>query len=177
MSRASYDPPERFVAGTVGPPGQRAFFLQAVRPGSRTTMSVEKFQVALLADRIEDLLDATGTRTTQPPAPDNDPLETPFDDDFRIVAMSVEWDTERELVHLRCHDRDPDDADADQDARAAGLPPEIQTVDVVIQPGTAQEFARRCKALVSAGRPPCPFCGGPLDPTGHICPRANGYRR
>ena len=41
----------------------------------------------------------------------------------------------------------------------------------------ARAFARRCTRLVQAGRPPCPFCGGPLDPTGHICPRANGYRR
>lgn len=177
MSRASYDP-SRALRRRHGRATRAAGLLPPGRPsGVADDDVVEKFQVALLADRVEDLLDATGTRTTQPPAPDNDPLETPFDDDFRIVAMSVEWDTERELVHLRCHDRDPDDADADQDARAAGLPPEIQTVNVVIQPGTAQEFARRCKALVSAGRPPCPFCGGPLDPTGHICPRANGYRR
>ncbi|MCB1239503.1 MAG: DUF3090 family protein, partial [Tetrasphaera sp.] len=35
----------------------------------------------------------------------------------------------------------------------------------------------RAGALVAAGRPPCPFCGQALDPSGHICPRANGYRR
>jgi uncharacterized repeat protein (TIGR03847 family) len=44
-------------------------------------------------------------------------------------------------------------------------------------PAQARAFARRCARVVSAGRPACPFCGQPLDPTGHICPRANGYRR
>ena len=53
----SFDPPERFVAGTVGPPGQRTFFLQA-RSGARvTTVALEKQQVSVLAERIEELLD------------------------------------------------------------------------------------------------------------------------
>jgi uncharacterized repeat protein (TIGR03847 family) len=47
----------------------------------------------------------------------------------------------------------------------------------VLSPPQARSFVRRARALVSAGRPPCPFCGGPLDPTGHVCPRANGYKR
>ena len=53
----------------------------------------------------------------------------------------------------------------------------MQTLRVVLDPPAARAFARRCGAVVSAGRPSCPFCGQPLDPTGHICPRANGYRR
>ena len=43
--------------------------------------------------------------------------------------------------------------------------------------GKAVAFAQRSKALVNAGRLPCPFCGIPIDPRGHLCPRANGYRR
>ena len=38
-------------------------------------------------------------------------------------------------------------------------------------------FCERATALVNAGRPACPFCGLPVDPLGHLCPRANGYRR
>ncbi|MFN8098325.1 MAG: DUF3090 domain-containing protein [Dermatophilaceae bacterium] len=177
MSLVSYDPPARFVAGTVGPPGQRTFYLQVVGAGARSTVACEKFQVELLADRINDLLDATATRVQPPPDPDNEPLETPFDEDFRVGTMTLEWDAEHELVHLHCHDRDPEAAGDVEAARAEGLPDEMQTVHIVFPPLIAQEFARRCKALVSAGRPPCPFCGGPLDPDGHICPRANGYRR
>jgi len=48
---------------------------------------------------------------------------------------------------------------------------------VLIPLGYAESFAKRAIAVVGAGRVPCPFCGGPIDPSGHLCPRANGYRR
>ena len=64
----------------------------------------------------------------------------------------------------------------DSDEEAEELPP-LGVVRVSLPPAQARAFARRARALISAGRPPCPFCGGPLDPTGHVCPRANGYRR
>jgi uncharacterized repeat protein (TIGR03847 family) len=48
---------------------------------------------------------------------------------------------------------------------------------VKITPSYARDFVARAQVLVAAGRPPCPFCLQPLDPAGHICPRANGYRR
>jgi uncharacterized repeat protein (TIGR03847 family) len=48
---------------------------------------------------------------------------------------------------------------------------------VLIPLGYAESFAKRAIAVVGAGRAPCPFCGGPIDPSSHLCPRANGYRR
>ena len=48
---------------------------------------------------------------------------------------------------------------------------------VKITASYARDFVARAQALVSAGRPPCPFCMQPIDPAGHICPRANGYKR
>jgi uncharacterized repeat protein (TIGR03847 family) len=48
---------------------------------------------------------------------------------------------------------------------------------VLIPLGYAESFAKRAIAVVGAGRAPCPFCGGPIDPGGHLCPRSNGYRR
>ena len=35
----SYDPPDRFIAGTVGQPGERTFYLQATG-GGRVTSTV-----------------------------------------------------------------------------------------------------------------------------------------
>ena len=177
MSLAQYDPPERFVVGTVGPPGNRTFFLQARSAGSLTTVSVEKVHIQAIADRISDLLESTAAAPMVPPAMDNDPLDTPFEDEFRVTTMSLAWDPERARVVIECHDRDPDDEDEMEQARAAGLPEQTQSMRVSLPAPMAAEFVRRSKALVSAGRPPCPFCGGPLDPEGHICPRANGYRR
>ena len=51
------------------------------------------------------------------------------------------------------------------------------SLDMVDKPAATREFIARAKRVVDAGRPPCPFCGQPLDPSGHLCPRHNGYRR
>lgn len=184
MPVLEFDPPERFVAGTVGPPGQRTFFLQA-RAGSRlTSVSLEKQQVSTLADRVTDLLNdfADADAADVPPAAgeDLDPLSTPIEDEFRVGTMSLGWDADRNVVILECHDAQ-DAVDVDDEGEPIlepERPGESETVlRVVIEPAQARAFARRCLKLVTAGRPPCPFCGGPLDPTGHVCPRANGYKR
>jgi uncharacterized repeat protein (TIGR03847 family) len=184
MPVLEFDPPDRFVAGTVGPPGQRTFFLQA-RDGSRlASVSLEKQQLSTLADRVNDLLDdfAAGEATdvVAEAYEDVDPLATPIEDEFRVGTMSLGWDAERRVVIVECHDGREDLA-VDEEGEPM-LEPEqpgaFETVlRVVIEPAPARAFARRCAKVVAAGRPPCPFCGGPLDTSGHICPRSNGYKR
>jgi uncharacterized repeat protein (TIGR03847 family) len=164
----SFDPPERFVAGTVGPPGQRTFFLQA-RAGTRvTSVALEKQQVSVLAERIDELLDeliiaGEGESTIPAVTPlgleDALPLEQPIVEEFRAGTMTLSWDAEDERVVVEVL---PFTDEADVDPLPAGL---------------ARAFTKRAQAVVSAGRPPCPFCGGPVDPEGHLCPRANGFRR
>ena len=183
MPLSEFDPPERFVAGTVGPPGQRTFFLQA-RSGARLmTVSIEKLHVSILADRIGELLDTVSFVEDAPDVTsaedtDTDPLETPIEDDFRVNTVSLGWDENRRVIVIECHDRDPDEeAETADEGHEDVLAGEAQSLRVVIAPDTARAFATRCQALVAAGRPSCPFCGGPIDPDGHICPRANGYRR
>ena len=167
MPATVFDPPERFVAGTVGPPGGRTFFLQASGDGRLVSVSLEKVQVSVLADRVNDLLDAhaEGTATEPPGDGDTEPLATPIEDEFRVDTVSLAWDEGRSTVVIECHDRDPEEE------------PPVDSVRVVLDPTSARAFARRCLAIVAAGRPPCPFCGQPLDPEGHICPRSNGYKR
>jgi uncharacterized repeat protein (TIGR03847 family) len=55
--------------------------------------------------------------------------------------------------------------------------PEAMVMRVSLTGAAARAFAKRAIAVVAAGRPPCPFCGNPLDADGHVCPRANGHRR
>jgi len=178
MALVEFDPPDRFVAGTVGPPGQRTFFLQASAGRRVTSVSLEKEQVSVLADRINDLLDSyaggAGGDHAAAPLVDNAPLDTPIEDDFRVNTLSLGWDDTRHVVVIECLDRDPDDP---EEADPEVLAEEPRQVRVVLTPATARAFARRAQSVVSAGRPPCPFCGGPLEPEGHICPRANGYKR
>jgi uncharacterized repeat protein (TIGR03847 family) len=195
-----YDPPQRFVAGTVGQPGARTFFLQAKGPRagsagpSVTSVALEKQQVSALAERVEELLDEVVRRSggsapvpavTPADAEDLAPMETPIEEEFRVGTMSLSWDGDRELVVIECFEvgDDPEDDDTEDDetgGSARGLPDAgdaRSVLRVAISGTTARAFAKRALALVVAGRPPCPFCAGPLDPEGHVCPRANGYRR
>jgi uncharacterized repeat protein (TIGR03847 family) len=185
-----YDLPERFVAGTVGVPGERTFFLQA-RSGTRvTSVALEKAQVAVLAERVEELLDEVlrvsgGTAAVPAVAPvdaeDNEPLDAPIEEEFRVGAMSLAWDPDVGRVVVECFAEgvsvDEEDEDEDDEAGEAGEELEGAVLRVSMSGAAARAFTKRALAVVAAGRPPCPFCNGPLDPSGHICPRANGYRR
>jgi len=195
-----YDPVDRFVAGTVGEPGGRTFFLQARgRMGSTgttalTSVSLEKQQVQALAERVDEMLDEVVRRSGgSAPVPavapagsqDLDPMDTPIEEEFRVGTMSLVWDDDRGRVVIECFsasaDDDADDADeseaADEDDVPAGTGGDRSVLRVTLTGSAARSFARRALALVAAGRPPCPFCTEPLDPQGHVCPRANGYRR
>ncbi len=172
MAVYDFERPERFVAGTVGPPGQRTFFVQ-VRDGRRlVSVSCEKEQLSVLADRLLDLLDdlagAGGGDAAAAQLTDDAPLDTPIEDEFRANTVSLGWDGEAQAVLLEVQREDDAEADGGEPSDA---------LRVVLGAAQARAFARRVQALVAAGRPPCPFCGQPLDPRGHVCPRANGYRR
>jgi uncharacterized repeat protein (TIGR03847 family) len=182
-----YDPPERFVAGTVGPPGQRTFFLQA-REGSRvTSVALEKEQVAVLAERIGDLLDQVAQQTdldtsASSDALDSEPLEQPIVEEFRAGTMTLAWDGEDEVVAIEVfpveETADEDSAGSEDPPEEVAVAPEVEELLLVrVPPATARGFVSRALTVVSAGRPSCPFCGGPIDPEGHLCPRANGFRR
>ena len=183
----SFDPPERFVAGTVGPPGQRTFFLQA-RTGPRvTSVALEKQQVSVLAERIDELLDellrTTDGDSTIPALPpqsmeDNDPLEQPIVEEFRAGTMTLSWDAADERIVVEVFTF-TEEAVVDPGTPEEEIEePEPEEILVVRLPaGLARAFSKRAQAVVGAGREPCPFCGGPMDPAGHLCPRANGFRR
>jgi uncharacterized repeat protein (TIGR03847 family) len=182
----SYDPPERFVAGTVGQPGQRTFFLQA-REGARvTSIALEKLQVLVLATRIDELLDevmTAGAANTVPAvAPldleDSDPLEQPIDEEFRAGTMTLSWDSTDERIVVEVFPFTEESVVSPDQPEEEIEEPEPEEMLVVRLPaGLARAFSKRAQAVVAAGRQPCPFCGNPLDPEGHLCPRANGFRR
>lgn len=183
MSRAIhvFRTPDRFVAGTVGEPGDRSFFLQAVHDARVVSVALEKQQVQVLADRVGLLLDEVARRfgTDVPPEEtethDLDPLVTPVDAEFRVGTMGLGWDADAgavvvELLAITETEVDEsvvlDDTDEGPDA-----------VRVFLSPEQAREFAARSERVIAAGRPPCPLCGEPLAPGGHMCVRTNGYRR
>jgi uncharacterized repeat protein (TIGR03847 family) len=168
--RNEFTRPERFVAGTVGQPGERAFYLQ-IRSSSRLfSVAVEKAQVQAIAARMENMVSevrkANPLITVDKLPLDDSPLESPIDSEFEIGAMSLSWNDETKLICVELFELEDDEEDS-----------EGEVLEINITLGMASAFSSRSKAVVNAGRLPCPFCGIPIDPRGHLCPRANGYRR
>jgi len=162
--------PERFVAGTVGEPGERAFYLQ-VRASTRLLcVAVEKAQVQAISSRLEimigEIRKSNPLLIVEKLPTDDAQLESPIDAEFQIGAMSLAWDDESKLISVELFELEDDEEDS-----------EGEVVIINISIAMAAAFCARSKAVVNAGRLPCPFCGIPIDPRGHLCPRANGYRR
>ncbi len=172
-----FAPPQRFVAGTVGSPGARSFYLQA-RDGVRlVTVAVEKAQVVLLAEQLTELLDELGRHgvaaglVAPVGAPDTSPLERPIEADFWVATIALGWDPRGSRVVVEAQA-------AGGEGSAAGFsddPDGPDALRVLVAAGAARAFARRAGRLVDAGRPSCPLCGQPLDDD-HVCPRQNGHR-
>ena len=174
--RFLFDQPDRFITGTVGAPGSRTFFLQA-RDGARVvSVSLEKVQVAVLSQRLAELLEELerrgieGTAEIPGAVGDTGALDEPLNEVFRAGTLSLGWDTRDELVLLEARELTEDDLE-DDDAHEDG--PDI--FQIRFAPAEARQFVARALRVLAAGRPPCPLCGQPLDPQGHLCPRRNGH--
>jgi uncharacterized repeat protein (TIGR03847 family) len=180
--RYLFDPPERFVAGTIGQPGDRTFFLQA-RDGPRVVSVVmEKVQVAVLAARLGELLTelerrgvAQAALADAAPPDDSSPLDEPLNEAFRAGSVTLGWDSGvgRVLVEARAQSEAGETIDPDEDDDEDEDGPDLLRVRISLD--AARSFVVRTARVVAAGRPPCPLCGAPLDPQGHICPRQNGH--
>ena len=177
-----FDPPDRFVAGTVGQPGDRTFYLQASGGGRTVSVALEKVQVQVLADRLEELLDtARRTGADVPAVPsreleDTAPLDAPVEEEFRVGAMGLAWDGDSERVVVEAlAQAEPGEGEEVEPLSDAVDGPDALRVHLSAE--AVRAFVRRAQRVVAAGRPPCPLCSLPLDPEGHICPRQNGHRR
>jgi uncharacterized repeat protein (TIGR03847 family) len=152
--------PDRIVVGTVGEVGQRLFLLQCAQGATRLTVKLEKQQVSVVADLLGQLV-----RDLPRPGhlPDDLPLEEPAEPDWVVGTVGVSYDEVDDRIVLVVEELVPDD---EQGAIAR----------LSITREQAGAFAIQATRLVESGRPPCPLCGSPLDPSGHECPRTNGHR-
>lgn len=155
--------PERVAFGALGPVGRRTFVLQA-REGTRVvTCKLEKQQVAALSRHLARLLAGLGLPEELPPA-DFLELEDFDEPEFVVGALGIRYDEATDRVLLVA------DAVVAEEGEEPGV-----SLSVVLTRAQAAALAIRGVQLVEAGRPPCPICGYPLDPRGHVCPRQNGH--
>jgi len=179
MPRVIYrhQPATRFIVSAIGEPGERQFFIQVKSSEGLNSVTLEKTQVIALTERFEELIRelrrgklATAADLSAAAVVDNLPMELPIDQDFQVGVISITWEKDLVFVNIQAISQDEDlildDLDSGPDLIIATL-----RIDQV------KGFCERAKSIVNAGRPACPFCGLPIDPLGHLCPRANGYRR
>jgi uncharacterized repeat protein (TIGR03847 family) len=168
----------RFTVGTVGMPGERTFYLQFTSGNQVISASLEKSQVAALSERLNYMLKEI--RLVHPLAPrpqlirDSLPLETPVVEEFRIGSLAIFYDEAQELIQIDLREINAGEEEDEED-----LPPvdNVVMIRLFITATQAKTFHDRAELVIAAGRQPCPFCGFPIDPQGHLCARANGYRR
>ena len=187
MSRITteHDPVDRFTTGTVGVPGERAFFLQVRSPRGLSSMLLEKTQVQALSERLKILLRELRTgglasldELALAHNRDTEALDFPIEEDFRVGVIGISWDnaTQRLTIEIQADNSqgvedllDDDEAEFFEDA------PELVRLSLRIH--QARTFIDRAESVINAGRQVCPFCGLPINVDGHLRPRANGYRR
>ena len=174
--------PDRFLAGTVGQPGEREFFLQVVDGRRVLSVACEKQQVAVLADRLGSLITEVARRFgaeaegAAVAAADSElSLSTPVDAEFRVGTMGLAWDGEGSQVIVELLALSEEEVGEDIVLEDSDEGPDALRVFMSLS--EARDFAQHAEKVVAAGRPPCPLCNGPLDAEGHICPRLNGYHR
>jgi uncharacterized repeat protein (TIGR03847 family) len=170
------DPVTRLTADAVGEPGQRTFYLQAASGADQVTLLVEKEQVRRLAENLQTWLPELAASRPEDPAEaaaaeaGELALSEPLEPDFRVGQLSLSYDAERDRVLVVATELQ---ADEEEDPLEAPEPLEVRLY--VTRP-QLRVLARHGAQVVARGRPLCPLCGNPLDPTGHICPAQNGHR-
>jgi uncharacterized repeat protein (TIGR03847 family) len=156
--------PDRFTAGTVGPPGQRTFFLQGRDARELVTLKVEKEQVAALAEYLAGLL--TRMPVNAGDVPQDVELVEPVEPVWAVASIAVGYDGATDRILVVANEV------AEEDEEPAG---ESAAARFSITRPQAAAFVVRAQALMQGGRPVCPLCSQPKDPDGHVCPRANGH--
>jgi uncharacterized repeat protein (TIGR03847 family) len=169
--------PDIFTADYVGEPGGRIFYIQARGEFGSLTYLLEKQQVAVLADKLRELLvmvDPADTLAGAEPA--RDPalgLLDPIEPEWRVGMMGLSYEEAQELVLVLVRPVEEEAEDQEPSLEDS----EVPGVEFRLRRDQVRAFVLHALAVVAEGRPLCPLCGLPMDPDGHICPASNGHRR
>ena len=159
-------PLSRIAAETFGEPGRRTFRLTLESGRATSLLWLEKeqlFQLGVgLREAVQRQTESERERGSAPTAPGWSGAETTIE--FRARILSGRHDQDTNSFYLQ--------AQGGEESESGAEPPSVSFWITVDQAAAlAEESLRIC----AAGRPPCFLCGLPIDPQGHVCPRANGH--
>jgi uncharacterized repeat protein (TIGR03847 family) len=160
VSEHDLDAPDEFTVGAIGEVGSRVFLLQCRQGTALLTLKVEKQQVAILASYLARIVREIGRPGSLPHDSAFDEGEEPA---WVIGTIGVSYDEGTERIVVVAEELVPEDEESS-----------VARFSLTLEQAAA--FAIVATRLIEAGRPPCPLCGLPLDPSGHDCPRTNGHR-
>jgi uncharacterized repeat protein (TIGR03847 family) len=176
MARFTYDlnPVQSIVAGAIGEPGRRTFFLQGRAGRQVVNLMLEKQEVSSLATALLQLLQEVEERYPDLPPAINQSrkltLEPVSEPDFRVAQMSVGYDEAKDMVWIIAKALVMNDAGQVVDPERDDVP----AARFVATRNQIRALSEHASDVVLAGRPVCPLCGRPIDRGGHFCPRADG---
>jgi uncharacterized repeat protein (TIGR03847 family) len=163
--------PDVFTADFTGRPGQRTFYLQARSSSGVHSFLIEKQQVAVLAEKLQEmLLMIDAEDTIKSAAPQRDPglgLEEPVDPEWRIGTIGLLYDEGRDIVVVVLQEIAGDEEEEEDEESGYRF---------FLRRDQVRALILHALAAVGEGRPLCQLCGLPMDPEGHVCPASNGHR-
>ncbi len=159
------EPVDQITVGVEGEPGQRTFYLEASKGAQSCTLVIEKAQVVELGTH---LLAAMPDQLSEPaPAPARGPLGSPG---WRVGTIQISLDEPGGACTLVMEELSGVEGEPEAE-------PDPRRVRLVVSLGQMRGLADRCLFVVEGGRPLCPLCQLPMDPSGHVCPARNGHHR
>lgn len=182
-----HNPVETLKVGTVGEPGARQFFIQVFSSLGRNTISIEKIHLQALVERLEELIRelrrqklATVDDLNREFKKTSTDLDFPVEEDFQAGIMGITWLPELQKVSLEIQEISDqvefsELVQIDDDTSDFDYPPDI--LQAILEIYQIRSFIKSAVQVIASGRAPCPFCGLPIDISGHLCPRSNGYKR
>jgi uncharacterized repeat protein (TIGR03847 family) len=164
-----FDAPDHCTVGVIGEVGNRLFLFYVRQGIVETTVKVEKQQVAVLASYLGRIVKELGRPGH---LPDDLTFYGTEEPEWVVGTIGVSYDEEidRVVIVLEEVGEQDEDDEEDEDEESGHV------LRIALTREQAAAFAIHATRLVEAGRPPCPLCGNPLDPSGHDCPRTNGHR-
>jgi uncharacterized repeat protein (TIGR03847 family) len=168
MAIYELDPVDRIAVAAVGEPGQRRFFLLATGSGRTLTLACEKSQLQALILRLHQMLEAQQIEAPEEATVEGEP--EPGEPEWQIAEMGLGYHEARHMFVLVASQG------AAGESGEAAPADEAPSVRFWLSHDQVIAFSKQAESVLSAGRPLCPRCGLPMDPSGHPCPVMNGAR-